>query len=510
MKKAYALALPLILILSAAITDAHAQTAPAPHPPAMPGSGPVPVTPGSTPGSPVTPTKPKPRAEPTAEQFIDVYHTSWAILTGRYHLDQNIGSEWIRFYQPDPPITNRASFDLAMKSMCGFFHDPYTEYISVADIERMRDEAKRGILRAGLELHRNEFGEYVVHYVGYGSPAYQLKKIRKGDTIIAVGGKLLRNLPPARVEELLKGPKGRSLDLLVNHEGKRLKVFLVLKEDKADDITGGALPGGSKIIYARLPDFMSRDNIEMVLQAYHDGLVACNGKPDAIVLDLRGNPGGIYDLALDLIKRFLNEGVMCTMTSRHGTQVSEHTERVVPEPAAEELLRKEHINKLFRVLRDNTIPMYLLIDGSSASCSEITAGALKDNKRAILVGPERTFGKGVAYEMFDPPVGGKLKVTTGHYKTPDGHDLAIEGGIKPHVYVPAASEANPDIDTALAWVVRDVAQKKSSREPRQLLAAPAPGVEKPWWDNHWLIAAVLCAAIALVYLRVRRRQEPFE
>jgi hypothetical protein len=217
-------------------------------------------------------------------------------------------------------------------------------------------------------------------------------------------------------------------------------------------------------------------------------------------------------------------GEICTITNRDNDLEHGSKYQVIPELESVNATRDPKESAVIKWMK--TCRLYVLVDGSSASCSEVVTGALKDNERATIVGIERTFGKGVAYHQFTPPVGGSLTITTGHYVTPgkrkpfsqehpydvsyaaNPRDLAREGGIWPNMMV-KDDRSGDNIDPVLIAVVQDV--KSHSFNPDH--AAP-PIIQAPgFWTTERMVFAGGASGLALgfgliIVVRRRGRQRP--
>ncbi|HEY80489.1 MAG TPA: hypothetical protein G4O05_05360, partial [Caldilineae bacterium] len=184
------------------------------------------------------------------------------------------------------------------------------------------------------------------------------------------------------------------------------------------------------ILYVKLYEFSdpSKDKMEHALkQGLKDGA-------KAIVFDLRGNPGGRLDRAIQIASMFIEEGVIVKETGQRNMDHMATGDLIVPED----------------------IPVVVLVDGGSASASEIVAGALQDYKRAILIG-EQTFGKGSVQTLFDLKDGSMLRVTSAHWYTPKGRQINSVG-LRPNLVVSPSLDINEDLqlDAAIDYLKKQL------------------------------------------------------
>lgn len=277
--------------------------------------------------------------------------------------------------------------------------DPYTDYIPEEDMDdyRMQTTGKYGGIGAVIGTR----GEWVIVTEPYeGFPA-QKSGLMAGDRIIEVDGKSAKNFKTDQVSAMLKGKPGTEVVVKVkrpNAAGAEddLTVKMVREEIKIKNVPYyGVVDGG--IGYIRLGNFTERAGQE-VRNALVD--MESKGKLKGIILDLRGNPGGLLHEAINVSNVFIDKNIEVVATKGK-----------IPE-----------WNKSFYSLNDPTdlrTPMVVLADGGSASAAEIVSGSLQDLDRAVILG-QKTFGKGLVQSTRSLPYGAKLKITTAKYYIPSG------------------------------------------------------------------------------------------
>ena len=274
--------------------------------------------------------------------------------------------------------------------------DPYTVFIPESDIENARfmTTGEYGGIGALIQYD----GEYTrISEPYYGWPA-QKAGIEAGDVILEVNGTDCRKKNTAEVSELLKGQPGTEARLKLKRYGKDKPIEVTMKREKVkiDNIPYYTVYDNG-VAYLSLSGF-TRD----VARQLKDKLVEMkkNNELKGFVLDLRGNGGGLMNEAVDIVNLFIpkNKPVV-SMKGKAATANSLHATQNDPV--------------------DLEIPLAILVDGNSASASEIVAGAIQDYDRGVVIG-ERTFGKGLVQNILPLSYNTQMKVTVAHYYIPSG------------------------------------------------------------------------------------------
>jgi carboxyl-terminal processing protease len=282
--------------------------------------------------------------------------------------------------------------------------DPNTEYLTAAEYTSLKNRTARSYSGVGLTVEPSRAG-LVVTSALHG-PARDAG-VRPGDIIVRIEGRPAGKLTFDQSLNLIKGEKGTVVHLLVRHNGERQSYTVVRSDVAVPSLSSRLLTyQGSKMGYIRLLAFPDSS-----AQRVHDAtrrLVARGAK--GIILDMRGNPGGLLTEAVRTTSVFLDKGVVCTVSGLHQDQTVYEVSGGAEFPE---------------------LPMTVLVDRGSASAAEIVAAALADNKRAVVVG-NRTYGKASVQSIRPLSAGRALKLTTATYLTPSGTDLAGHG-IRPSV-----------------------------------------------------------------------------
>ena len=325
------------------------------------------------------------------------------------------------------------------------YRDPYSQYVRPADYAKFSQpasfsgvgisasEVTPGTVARGRTSHRvavarSRFG-LLIDAVYDDSPARRAG-LHTGDVIVAVDGRTLLGVGQAAADAMITGPPGTDVTLSLRR-GRALLTFRVTRETITTPVveSGRMTVGGVPLGYIRLATFAQPGAGDQVRAAVSH-LISLHVK--GFVLDLRGNGGGLVDEAQEVASVFLPSGVI--VTTRGRTQ-----------PTQTLMASGDAIAR--------SLPLVVLVDGGTASASEIVIGALHDHHRATIVGT-RTFGKGVFQEVLPLPNGGALSITAGEYFTPDGSNLGGGGtargaGIQPDVVVSTGVDAARGLAVAL-------------------------------------------------------------
>jgi carboxyl-terminal processing protease len=272
--------------------------------------------------------------------------------------------------------------------------DPYTEYIPESDIE---DYKLKYVSTQYGGIGASTFyidGKLFVNEVTEGYPANQAD-IKPGDQILKINDIAVKGKERSQISQMLRGPKASTVTVLVNRDGKEINKTITRAEIKLPNVSySGMLEDG--VGYIKLDKFLENSAEEV-----KTALVNIQKEnPKALILDLRNNGGGILQEAVKIVNLFIAKDQLVV------TQKGKNTEKTIS--------YKTVANPL-----DINIPIAVLVNGSSASASEIVAGSLQDLDRAVVVG-QRSYGKGLVQQTFNLPYNSMVKVTVAKYFTPSG------------------------------------------------------------------------------------------
>ncbi len=303
--------------------------------------------------------------------------------------------------------------------------DPYTEYMPPADAKEFNSQLSGSFEGIGALLGKNENGNVIVISPIDGFPAKKAG-LQPRDVIVEIDGKDATSLTTDQAVDKIRGPKGTTVKLrIIRNQKEDLKFDIVREEINIPSVETKTLDGN--VGYIKISRF-GEDTTELARSA------AQKFKADGVkkvVLDLRGNPGGFLESAVDVSSLWLDNKTVL-QEKRDGVVIKTYKSR-----GDSPLLG---------------IPTVVLIDGGSASASEITAGALHDNKVATLLGV-KSFGKGSVQQPETLANGAILKVTVARWYTPNGKNIDKEG-IQPDQKVDQTEAdynagRDPQLDAAL-------------------------------------------------------------
>lgn len=315
--------------------------------------------------------------------------------------------------------------------------DPHSEFLESKDYSQLEEELSGDFSGIGVQVEMRK-GRVVVIAPIAGSPG-ERAGIQRGDELVSVNGKALeRGLTMDGVIDRLRGkPKTKvTVGLLRPSTGRTLDLTLVREMIKLDSVRDVHVLDGH-IGYIQLTEFSDHTGQEFVNAL--DALLKQG--IDGLILDLRNNPGGLLDSAVDVAEPFFKKGELIVYT--RGRKASDRED--------------------YRASADGDplqIPIAVLINSGSASAAEVVTGALKDTGRAVIVG-ERSFGKGSVQSIFKLKNGEGLRLTTARYFTPSGVSIH-EKGIAPQVEVVMTPEE--DSQLRLQHLRPDVADPKEFKE----------------------------------------------
>lgn len=354
--------------------------------------------------------------------------------------------------------TSQEEAYVAVREMLERLEDPYTRFMDPEEFRNMQIDTSGELTGVGIQISQDEeTKEIVVVAPIEDTPAFEAG-IRSKDVILSIDGQTTEGMELNDAVSLIRGPVGSEVMLTIRRGEETLELSIVrarieIHPVRYDVQTGPEGPVG----YIRLTQFSANAATEMN-EAIQD-LESQN--VTGYILDLRSNPGGLLYASIDIAQMWLNEGTIVSTVNRQG---------VVDEEVASN-----------RAL--TTRPLVVLVDGGSASASEILSGALQDNQRAVLVG-SRTFGKGLVQSVRSLPDGSGLAVTVAKYLTPSGRDIN-KHGIDPDIPVELTEEQrellasdreligtadDPQYSEALNVLVQEI---QEARRENNVTAAPA-------------------------------------
>ncbi len=310
--------------------------------------------------------------------------------------------------------------------------DPYSAYMSPELFKSMQTDTKGEFGGLGIEIGMEAGVVKVISPID-GTPA-QKAGIKAGDYIIKINGVQVQGKSLMEAVKLMRGPVGTKIKLSVRRKGEKKTLEFEIKRKiiEVKSVEAKVLGEKKKIGYVRLKAFNENSDKQMIKMIKD---FEKNEKPLGYIIDLRNNPGGLLTQAISITDFFLEKG---EIVSTKGRKVIE-------------------TRKFFARAGDgiNGKPIIVLINNGSASASEIFAGALKDHKRAIILG-EPTYGKGSVQSVIPLRNGGGMRLTISKYYLPSGKSIS-QVGVTPDIFVEETGEKfkiNSDTDNQLNYAIK--------------------------------------------------------
>lgn len=293
--------------------------------------------------------------------------------------------------------------DAAIEGMVNSLNDPYTEYFSPEELKGFTSSINQTYIGIGVRLGVST-DSYYIDEIFPGSSAIN-KDVRTGDWIVQVNGESIKGWELEKVTSTIKGEEGTTVKLTLQREGKLHVVELTRKQVAIPVVTAKRVDARTGYVQLTTFSMDASSHLKQAIQGLQqDGL-------DTLVLDLRNNPGGYLQSALNIASLFIEEGVLIHTRDREGKDQPLH-------------------------IISGEMPSYkliVLVNEGSASASEVLSGALQDHQAGTIVGT-KTYGKGSVQSIVSLESGGAIKVTIQEYYTPNGRPVN-KVGITPDVEV---------------------------------------------------------------------------
>ncbi|WP_108830729.1 S41 family peptidase [Aedoeadaptatus coli] len=309
-----------------------------------------------------------------------------------------------KYYLRSDEITEKDFIEGRKKGTVAALNDPYSQYFDEEEYKQFMESTTGEFFGIGVQIGAVEGSKLITVIAPIkGSPA-EAAGLKSGDKIVSVDGVEYTVDEMDEAVKHIKGDKGTTVTLGIMSEGDgRVRDVKITRDEiHTESVITGSI---GDIAYIGLTQFE-----ENTVDEFTEAMNAAAGKK-GLILDLRGNPGGILEAAVGISDQLLPKADIVSAKDNRDKEVFHYTSD------------EESWNK----------PIVVLVNGGSASASEIVAGALKDNKAATLVG-EKTYGKGVVQTLVPLPGGGGIKLTTSEYFTPSGVSIQ-DKGIEPDVKV---------------------------------------------------------------------------
>ena len=311
-------------------------------------------------------------------------------------------------------IDNDKMKDGIYKGMVDSLVDPYTVYYNSEEYKQFTSSSSGTYSGIGVAVSQNVTTGAITIVKTFKKGSGEKEGMKPGDVIYKVEGKRIEGLELSKVVSMIKGEEGTFVKVTVLRDGKEIEFNLERKKLEVDTVNYRMEDrSGKKIGYISVSEFD-----EVTASQFKSAISELSKEGmEGLVIDLRDNPGGLLDVTCEMLDRMIKKGLLVYTVDKYGKRVDE------------DATDSDSFDK----------PVAILVNGNSASASEVFSGAMKDYKAATLVGT-KTFGKGIVQSIVPFGDGTAMKVTVSKYYTPNG--VNIHGtGIEPDVVVELSKDA---------------------------------------------------------------------
>ena len=328
----------------------------------------------------------------------------WQIINHQYVDTSFNNNDWLQVRQEfvnNAAYQNKKDAYKAIRDMLGKLEDPYTRFMNPEEFQNMRIDTSGELTGVGIQLAKDEETDRLIVISPIeDTPAFEAGILAQ-DLIVKIDGNDTKGMDVNDAVKLIRGERGSQVTLTVNRNGEEKDYDIVRERIEIHPVRAFVRDTSiGKIGYIRLTTFnehAAKDMQKAIEAQEKEGVVG-------YVMDLRSNPGGLLYSSINIARMWLDEGTIVSTVNRKGISDKESAKN--------------------KALTDK--PLVVLVDRGSASASEILSGALKDNKRATILGT-KTFGKGLVQSVRPLGDGSGLAVTIAKYLTPNGTDINKEG-----------------------------------------------------------------------------------
>jgi len=340
----------------------------------------------------------------------EVVDEVWQVINHDYVDATFNGNDWrnIRNQYLNRNYTSKEEAYKAVQEMLEKLEDPYTRFMDPEQFKSMQIDTSGELTGVGIQITQDEETEAITVISPIeGSPAAEAGLLSQ-DVIVSVDGKSTKGMDINGVVSLIRGPVNSKVILTVLRENKKLNFTVTRARIEIHPVRFSYKNNSAGGVgYIRLNQFSNNASAEM-----REAIQALNKQNvEGFMLDLRSNPGGLLYSSAEIARMWMGKGTIVSTVDRKGGE--------------------DRLTSGKNTLTNK--PLVILVDGGSASASEILAGALQDNKRAVLIGT-KTFGKGLVQSVHPLEDGSGLAVTVAKYFTPNGRDINKKG-IEPDIEV---------------------------------------------------------------------------
>ena len=350
-------------------------------------------------GTLISPTSPV-RAAWQQDSPKAVLDEAWQIVNREYVDGSFNKNDWqaVRTSLITPDYNTKEQAYGALRKALKLLEDPYTRFMDAKQFESLTSQTSGDLEGVGIRLEADAKTKVLTVVEPLPNSPASRADIRSNDKVLFIDGRTTKGMSVEEASSLIRGKGGTPITLKIERDGNLINFPLIRAKIELQAVRYSvAQEGSTRVGFMRMSEFSSHaaDQMRQAIK------VLQNDKVDGFVLDLRGNPGGLLQSSIEISRMWMNEGGIVKTVNRKG--------------GSEELVANR------TAISD--LPLVVLVDKNSASSSEILTGALKDNKRATIIGTQ-TFGKALVQS-----------VTIAHYYTPNGTDISHKG-IEPDISLP--------------------------------------------------------------------------
>lgn len=362
----------------------------------------------------------------------ELYDNVWRLINSKYVDQTNNEQDWLKWrHKYDNVLRTEEDAYVAIDTMIASLNDPYTKFLDPKAFADETGSIKGSLKGIGIQIGVKD-GKLMVIAPIEDTPA-EKAGLLADDEILSIDGKSTKGITVDKAADLIRGEEGTQVTLVVKRKDLAPKTYTITRAEIEIKSVSQKIPDNismpNDIGYIRLSSFISRN----AAKEFSDILTNSLDKK-AFIVDLRSNPGGLLSNAIYISDMFLDGGAIVSTVDRDGYKETQRASKGVL----------------------TTKPLVVILNKGSASASEIFSGAMKDNKRAVLIGTQ-SFGKGLVQEINKLPDNAGINITIQKYLTPNGTDIHKKG-ITPDIVVDLTDEDIKNKDDVQLKKAIDVAK----------------------------------------------------
>ena len=344
----------------------------------------------------------------------ELYDNVWRLINSKYVDQTNNEQDWLKWrHKYDNVLRTEDDAYVAIDTMIASLNDPYTKFLDPKEFADETGSIKGSLKGIGIQIGVKD-GKLMVIAPIEDTPA-EKAGLLADDEILSIDSKSTKGITVDKAADLIRGEEGTQVTLVVKRKDLAPKTYTITRAEIEIKSVSQKIPDNismpNDIGYIRLSSFISRN----AAKEFSDILTNSPDKK-AFIVDLRSNPGGLLSNAIYISDMFLDGGAIVSTVDRDGYKETQRASKGVL----------------------TTKPLVVILNKGSASASEIFSGAMKDNKRAVLIGTQ-SFGKGLVQEINKLPDNAGINITIQKYLTPNGTDIHKKG-ITPDIVVDLTDE----------------------------------------------------------------------